>query len=96
MNTAKTLLEAMKILGAKGIKITQISVTKELGKRMIDNKKALGQIDYKKLPLDFKFADLDDEFDNFIPVELAHLEYVSKQPDNFIGCIFTVDIFLDI
>ena len=95
MDTRRGLLDLMGLLEAEGLKITQCLVSQELGKRMIDGKKALDPIDYKNLPSDFQLADLDDEFYQFIPVELANPEYTKTKPDNLIGFMFGIDIYID-
>ncbi len=94
MNTRRGLLDLMGLLEAEGLKITQCIVSQELGKRMIEGKKALDQIDYKNLPSDFQLDDLDDEFYQFIPVGLAHPEYAKTKPDNLIGFMFGIEIYI--
>ncbi len=95
MDIRKGLLDLMGMLEAEGLKITQCLVSQELGKRMIEGKKALDAIDYKNLPSDFQLGDLNDEFYQFIPVELANSEYVKAKPDNLIGFMFGIDIYID-
>ncbi|KKN25567.1 hypothetical protein LCGC14_0883510 [marine sediment metagenome] len=94
MDTRKGLLDLMGMLEAEGLKITQCLVSQELGKRMVEGKKALDEIDYKNLPSDFSFDDLDDEFYQFIPVDKFGTEYVKEKPDNLIGAMFGIDIYI--
>lgn len=95
MKIGRALLDLLLLLEAEGLNVTQCSVSQELGKRMIDGKKALDAIDYKNLPSDFSFADLDDEFDFFVPVDKFGVEYVKTKPDNLIGAMFGMDIYID-
>lgn len=81
---------AIKLLASKGMRITQVAVSRELAQRMIDCRQLMDDIGPSPVLLS-----IDTEFDIFLPARDVNPDYLVSKPDNFIGVMFNIDVLID-
>lgn len=89
-SASSVLITAMKLLASKDIRITQISVSRELAQRMIDCRQTIDEIGNTPA-----LRSIDTEFDAFLPDKQVNPDYLALKPDNFIGVMYGIDVLID-